>query len=433
MGKQAPQAPTPPDPTVVAAAQTGSNEATAQYQSQLNNGNSNGPYGSVTNTYNPTANQWTQNTTLSPQEQAIFNGQTSAEGSALGIANTQLGNVGNALATPLSAPQMQTGIQSAGPLATSYNAGGQIQTGFDPGQGVQGQIGYNAPIQTGYNSGGQIQGQVGGNTQQAVNNAEMANFAGQMQLLQPQMQQASEQNQAQLVAQGLNPNDAAYQNEQTLFGNQQATQLGQAASSAVAAGNAEQNTLFGQQLNQGQFANSAQAQANSQNAAQAAFGNQAQQQGYSQALGAGTFANSAAAQQYAQDQGQAAFSNAAQAQQNSQNAAQATFGNTALGQQFSQNPAQQQAYNTGQQANFQNTAYAQQLPINEFDALMSSGQTSMPSAANLSSTSVAPTDVLGAYALNSQVAQSNYASQMQQYQSGLGGLFNLGSAALGFL
>ena len=320
MGKSAPTPPPAPDPTVVAGAQTASNQATAQYQSELNNGNSYSPYGSVTNTYNPSANQWTQNTTLSPAEQSIFNQGTQAQGTALGIANNQLGNVAQALDSPLNTPQ----------LASSFNQG----------QAVQGQVGPS-------------------NFNQAVGQTVGANFAGGYGLLAPQLAQQSEGNTAQLAAQGLNPNDAAYQNSQQLLGNQQAQELAQLATGAVNSGNAEQQALFGEQLGQG------------------------------------TFANTAAAQQYAQNQGAA------------------SFGNTAA------------------QQGFQNQAYAQQTPINEFDALMSSGQVQAPQAASLSQTGVSPTDVLGAYGLQQQALQSNYKAQLQNYQSGLGGLFNLGSSIIG--
>ena len=193
------------------------------------------------------------------------------------------------------------------------------------------------------------------------------------------MQQAEEQQNAGLIAQGLNPNDAAYQNSQTLFNNGQAQQLAQAAVGAVNSGNAEQNTLFGQQYAQGQFANAAQQQATTQNQAQASFANTAAGQAQQQALAAAQFGNQA------------------------------------------------------QQQNFQNTAYAQQQPIDEFSALMGQNQVASPAAAQLGQTSVAPTDVLGAYSLQQQALQSDYQAQMGQYQSGLGGLFSLGSAALGFL
>ena len=268
---------------------------------------------------------------------------------ALNIATGDLSNVQNALATPVNAPtNLQSGVTN-GPIANSYGTGGQIQ----------GQIGSQ-------------------NINQSVQNAENASYAQQMGLLQPQQQQAAEAQQAGLTAQGLNPNDAAYQNSQTLFGNQQATQQAQVAANAVAAGNAEQNTLFGQQSAQGQFANSAQAQANTQNQAAAGFANTAQQQANSQAQANAALNNSAAAQGF--------------------------------GEQLT----------------------AQQTPINEFTALQSNSQVQAPSS-NPAQTSVAPTDVTGAYALSAQQQQAQYQAQMAQYQSGLSGLYSLGSAGISAL
>lgn len=322
MGKSAPTPPTPVDPTAVANAQATANQNTAQFQSTLNNANSYTPYGSVVQTQNPQTNQWTSTTTLSPQEQALFDKGTQAQGSALDVANQQIGRVGTALGQGL--------------------APGNIQTSFNPGQGVQGQV--NTPPQ-----------------QQAINQAEQASYNHAMNLLQPQMQQAAEHQNAALVAQGLNPNDAAYQNSQTLFNNGQNELLNQTANSAVQAGQQEQNTLYGQDL------------------------------------ASSNFANTAAAQQYAQSQGQA------------------SFGNQAEGQLFNQQAA------------------AQSQPINEFAALLGSGQVQSPQGTGFSQTNVAPTDVTGAYALNAQQQQANYQVALQQQQSTLGGLFGLGSAAMHFI
>jgi hypothetical protein len=347
MGKQAPTPPTPVDPTQVAQAQTTSNLATAQAQSQLNNVNSSSPLGSISYAQpGGPDTPYTETTTLSPQEQAIFDASTANQAGALNIATGDLGNVQNALATPVNAPtNLQTGVS-------------------------------NGPIQSSYGTGGQIQGSIGSqNINQSVQNAEQASYAQQMGLLQPQQQQAAEAQQAGLVAQGLNPNDAAYQNSQTLFGNQQATQQAQVAANAVAAGNAEQNTLFGQQATSGQFANAAQAQANTQNQAAAGFANTAQSQANTEAL-----AN-------------AGLSNAAQ------------------------------------QQGFTDQLTAQQTPINEFTALQANGQVQSPSSTP-AQTSVAPTDVTGAYALSAQQQQAQYQAQLAQYQSGLSGLYSLGSAAL---
>ncbi len=77
-------------------------------------------------------------------------------------------------------------------------------------------------------------------------------------------------------------------------------------------------------------------------------------------------------------------------------------------QPFGQAQQRAQFANQAQQQNFQNQSYAQQLPINEFTALMSTGQVTPPAPAQLSSTAVSPTDVLGpaaafslAFAMNS--------------------------------
>lgn len=342
----APTPPPAPDPTVVAGAQTTSNLATAQAQSQLNNTNIVGPDGSLTYTQpGGPDTPYTQTTTLSPQEQAIYNAQTANEAGALNLASQDQGNVANALGQTVSAPTMQGSVAN-GAIASGYNAGGPIQT--------------------------QIGGQ---NINQSVSNAEFANFAQQMGLLQPQMTQASEQQQAQMAAQGLNPNSAAYQNSQQLFNNGQATELQQAAEQAVGAGNAEQNTLFGQQATSGEFANQAQAQQNEENAGAATFANTAQGQGNEQAL------------------------------------ANATLGNNAA------------------QSTFNNQVTAQQLPIQEYQALEGGAQVQAPQSTP-AQTSVAPTDVTGAYALQQQALQQDYQSQMQSYNSSLGGLFNLGSAAM---
>ena len=378
MGKSAPTPPPAPDPTAIANAQTTSNQATAQTQSQLNNVNQFTPYGSVQYTQpGGPDTPYTENVQLSPQEQAVFNQGTANQAQALGIAGNDLGNVANALNTP---------VQPVNPLATGVTPGA-IQTGFQQ----------SPNLQYGFGSGGPIQGQLqGAGSQQAINDATQATYNGEVNLLNPQWNQNTETNQAQLTAQGLNPNDAAYQNQMGIFNTSKNEAYDQAANQAVLAGQAEQNTLFGQGSTAGNFANAAQAQ------------------GYGENQGQASFANTAAGQDYAQNQGQAAFANTAQQQQ------------------FGQGQQNASLYDQAAQQQFQDAAAAQQLPINEFDALMSSGQVQAPQS-NPAQTQVAPTDVTGAYALQQQALQQDYQSQMQNYNSSMGGLFNLGGAALGGL
>ena len=491
MGKKAPTPPPAPDPTVVIGAQTASNDQTAQLQSQLNNGNSVGPTGSVTNTLNPSTNQWTQTTSLSPAEQQIFDAQTQDQGQALGIAGGQLDNVAKALqAGNLSAPTLQSSA-SGGPIQTGYGDGGQLAYGYNPGGAIQTQVaptyspfgglgmgtgGAYQPAQapaaaaqgsdptyggflhhddssgwiptvndgtdpTGAHPGemydfssgwvpatsaavnptqpqaqpgpqpgasGQAQASPGAQSgafgsspsslasilSNPVLGTQAATYAQATQMLDPQWQQATEQQQAQLVAQGLNPNDAAYQNSMQLFGNQENNAYNEALYGAINAGDAEQNTLYGQNLNSAEYGLSAQGQ------------------------------------QYGENQGEAQFNNETVGQANAQNAGAAAFANTAENQYYGQQLSNAQLANQTAQQDWQDTAYDQELPINEFNSLMSSGQVSAPQTAQLSQTGIAAPDVTGAYALQSQALQNTYDAQEQNYQSGLGGLFNLGSSLI---
>src|SRR6185503_14814536 len=100
MGKQTPQAPPVPNPVVTAGAQTAGNINTAVAGSYLNAVNQNTPTGSVT--YQPSGNvtidgntvpQWTQTTTLSPEQQQLYNSATGLKQGALSTAQTGLNNV----------------------------------------------------------------------------------------------------------------------------------------------------------------------------------------------------------------------------------------------------------------------------------------------------------------------------------------------------
>ena len=109
MGKSAPKA---PDPAKTAAAQGAWNSFTAQQSQAMNMVGQNSPWGSLT--YNQTGTttimdpngkpitvpQYTANTTLSPQQQAIFDKGQETELSLANIANEQVGKVGDILDKP---------------------------------------------------------------------------------------------------------------------------------------------------------------------------------------------------------------------------------------------------------------------------------------------------------------------------------------------
>ncbi|CDM57680.1 tail fiber domain-containing protein [Rhizobium sp. T136] len=113
MGK--PKAPAAPDPAKTAAAQTGTNVTTALANAQLGNVNQYGPDGSVTYSQNggttftdPTSGakyfipQYTQTTSLSPQQQAIKNQSDAASLNLGSIANQQSNFLKDYLAKPVN-------------------------------------------------------------------------------------------------------------------------------------------------------------------------------------------------------------------------------------------------------------------------------------------------------------------------------------------
>lgn len=104
--------PKAPDPVATAQAQAGMNRDTARDQQMLNMNNQVNPWGSVnynqtgTNSYvdsqgkTITLPQFTQTTTLTPQQQAIFDKSQAAQGNLAGIAQDQSAKMRDLLNTP---------------------------------------------------------------------------------------------------------------------------------------------------------------------------------------------------------------------------------------------------------------------------------------------------------------------------------------------
>jgi hypothetical protein len=95
-------------------------------------------------------------------------------------------------------------------------------------------------------------------------------------------------------------------------------------------------------------------------------------------------------------------------------------------QQFqnSRNDAYNQMLLQGRQEAVNEALTQRNQPINEITALMAGGQVQQPNFVNTPSTNVQGTDVSG-------LINNQYNAQNQQYQGMLGGLFGLGSSALG--
>lgn len=362
MGKDAGSAPPPVDPNVTANAQTNSNIQTAQEQQRLGMVNTSGPGGSVSYINDPTApGGYKQITQLGAGSQSIYDLGQQAQAGALGTANDQIGRINTALNQNLTTPNLATGYQGGAPLQTGFDTGGPLQSSFNPGQAVQGSVGPN-------------------DFSADRDATAKASYDQATSRLDPQWQTSEDHLDSKLANQGLSANSSASINARDQFGRDKNDAYSSAENAAQATGNAEQQALFNEALQQGGFANSAAAQQYAQNAGQAGFGNQV------------------AAQAYGQNQGAAQFNNAASAQQDATNQSAANFGNMA------------------QQQNFQNTAFAQNLPISQFATLMGNGSAGVqqPSAYSGSSPGVSPTDVLGAYGLNAQGQQNAYNAKVSQ-------------------
>jgi len=198
VGKSAPSPPPAPDPNVTSAAQTQSNKETALYNFGLNNPNTTTPLGSLqftTDTSNPNQPTTTENVTLSPAEQQIFN-QNNANVIQQGQnAQTAQSNVTNLLQTP-------------------YNLQGNIPQTLS-----------------------------NGNQQQDLKNAENSLYNQQTQYLDPQFQQSQQQLQSQLANQGIPMGSAAYNTAMQNFGLQKQQAYQSAMNQATSGGAAYQSQL----------------------------------------------------------------------------------------------------------------------------------------------------------------------------------------------
>lgn len=128
--------PKPPDPVATAQAQTAMNRDTAITEFGLNAVTQSNPWGSVsydeTGTWSDGTPRFTQSTTLSPEQQAIFQQTQSAQGNLAGIANDQSAFLGEYLNEPFSfdnsdAEQWAYDLASPRILGQQQQAGDQLR------------------------------------------------------------------------------------------------------------------------------------------------------------------------------------------------------------------------------------------------------------------------------------------------------------------
>jgi hypothetical protein len=372
MGK--PSAPAAPDPVKTAQAQTASNRETAITQTGLNAINQYGPQGSVTYAQNGTwadgTPRFTQTTSLSPTEQAVYNATSRTRQNLASVGERQSQSIGNLLATPFNT----NGLPAAGNTA-SINAPSYQQYGSGPSLNT-----------TGGDASGitrSLSASDYSSDRQKVEDALMGRLNTQI----DRDRQAME---ASLANRGIRLGSQAYSNAMQDFDRG----VAENRTSAILGAGQEQNRLQQLDMNARGFANTAQQQAFEQQLANAGFGNSAQQQMF-QNTNATTAANNALGDQRFANQ---------QSMFNLQNAAR--------------NQAMNERLTTRNQA------------LNENIGLATGTQVSLPAFGGTPQTGVAGTDIAGINANANNANMAAYNSQMGQWNSTMGGLFGLGANAL---
>jgi hypothetical protein len=291
------------DPFALGQAQQRTNIATAQNQAQLNNINTFSPFGSSVytpsidpNTGLPSSFKVDQR--LSDPLQQLFNTQTGLTQRLVDQGFGQLLPQGMNL-TGMAMDPLQRAATMTGGLPTGLDLSnvqpvanltpGAFQTAVTAGAGGQPLPG----VQTAAGTGQPVQTSVSSNFPTLIKQAQDAAYQQQTQYLDPQFSQGRQQLTQQLADQGLQPGTEAYDRAMGDFNRQQQMAYQSAQTSAVQAGNAQEQSLFGQSLGAGQFANAAQGQMFGQALQGGEFANQAQQQMFGQGFNQANLYNQA--------------------------------------------------------------------------------------------------------------------------------------------
>lgn len=217
-------APDAPDFNQVADAQTKANLQTALVNAQLNRVNETTPYGSVKYSQvpdptSPTGFSYQRDTTLSPEQQALYQSSTKNAQGASNLAGQLQGQVGDALKNPFS--------------LSDYGSSTKVSSPGDP-MSAQGPNAVNLGNAASYAGGAQAVGKT--------------LYDQRLALLQPQMDRQNAQLDTQLRNQGLMPGTQAYDNALSDLRTSQSQQLNQLAGDATTAAGNEQSRLAGLDL-----------------------------------------------------------------------------------------------------------------------------------------------------------------------------------------
>ena len=344
-----------PDYSGAAVAQGEANREVVRDQTFANRPDQYTPWGATTwtpyQTTDPATGEattaWSQTQSLTPELQDILNKQIAIQSGRSDIAGALTGRLGSEFGTPMD----WRGLNPMGQVPTAQ---------FTMPEEMQRNLDYSdvPDIQSG---------------QAYRQRAEEAVYQKGASRLGDQFDTRRQQMEIKLRNQGLNPGDAAYQAQMQGLNQQETDAYGQRQMDALAAGRAEADQMFGQDMSRRNTYTSERDRA-------AAFYNQASQQAYQQAMGA-----------------------------NAQNYQQAMAGS-----QYANQIRQQQITEAMQKRGFS---------LNEINALLSGQQVNAPQMPNFMGASAAQ----AAPIFKAEVAQGNYNAGMSPWNALLG----VGGTALG--
>jgi hypothetical protein len=382
--------PPAPDYAALAQHQAELNKTAAAEQTTANRPTQNTPWGSTSWTQGPD-DQWTQNVTLDPAEQAALDQQRQFSSQQQGFASGLLNQAGQSLSTPLSLdglPQMQGYDLSALRGNTELDnsglpAQGQLSTQGLPGLSDMDLSGMNR-LDPGFGA------------VESVRDAMMSRLA-------PQRQQGRDAEIQRLKNQGIPENSEAFQRALTRL--DQGDTDAQQQALLGAAGE------YGNIFNRGLSANNQQLQ---------------QQQAIAALRG------SQRGQLFNEQGAAAALANQNRGQQFGENQAVADFNQRVRGQQFNEQGQQAQLAGMLRQQSLAEQDKIRQSPMNDFLRLTQGINPTMPQMPSfMAGTGYSAADMAGAGQQQYQ-AQMNAFNANQARNAGVtSGLFGLAGSALG--
>ena len=274
----------PPAPDYVAAAQEQGrlNLDAARTGAELNRVNQVGPDGSTI--YSRDGDQYTQTTTLSPEQQALYDQSVRNAQDRAGLAGQSAGYLGQQLSNPIDFGGLvgRTSSVNNSPYQTNVNADSVAQRNVD----LSGVPGINTDF-----SG----------ERQRVEDSLYGSGAAR---LDDQFGRREENTRTQLLNQGIREGSEAWNNAMNDFGNERQDAYGNLRDRSIAAGGAEQSRLFADAL-------------------------QARQQGVGEQFGTAGFANDAAQQNFGNEAYRTNLYNSGQDTNFNQGLVNANLGNQA--------------------------------------------------------------------------------------------------------